>query len=142
MIFRKFFSKTKLIEHNELGTLKYVDDGESTYWEIMKYDKMSLACISGTEAGPCSAAIVAFSELISDPDKLFSLLDDKFLEIIKPEYDSISIKDVKVSFKLHSLTVDSSSKYEFGLLSDSKNIFVESFVRGNQITEIYKDVEF
>ena len=140
MIFKNFFKKSRSIQHPNLGELVFVDDGVGTYWEIIKYSDFALAAITGSDAGPTSRATSAFLDLIGNTDKLFTLINSEFLEIIKPEHEICEVSEVKQLFRLHSLTVESAEHYEVGFHSNSQDIFVELFVRDGTVKEIYKDV--
>ena len=66
-------------------------------------------------------------------------MNSLFFEKVFTKFGELNMHDVKNKFYIKSLTCSSKDKFEFGLHSTERDIFVELFCRNGVVTEVYID---
>ena len=143
---KKLFGQleTKKIQLEELGQFSYANDGKSEYWETEQPvsnlpDRFEFGAVSGTLEGPDIQALAAFRAFARNPEVLYSYLNDLFFSTLSEQFGELTINDIKKQFYLKSLSCTSEEDFEFGLHAKHRDIFVELFCRGGEVTEVHID---
>jgi len=142
----KLFSNKKAINLSvkDLGEFTYYKDKVDEYWETEKPvgklpNRFNFGAINGKLEGPDPEALEMFKYLSTNVDEIFNLVNSLFFEKVLSTFGELNIDDVKNKFFIKSLTCSSKNKFEFGLHSIERDIFVELFCRNGVVTEVHID---
>ena len=67
------------------------------------------------------------------------MLTEEFWVKARPHFKELTVDSICEEFYIKSISTSNEEDYEFGLHSRSKDIFIESFVRSGEITEVHID---
>lgn len=141
-----FKKKAKEVTDPSLGILRYTEDSEGPYWEVLETPsdtrnsvEIDFAAVAGTYDGPDPQAIAAFSSKIKRPQTLWGLIDDSFISLVAGDFYGLAPSNASDHFYLRSLTLESPQKFEVGFHARTKDIFVEIFIENGVVANVERD---
>ena len=150
--FSHLFSKPKpkpkpkppRMEIDGVGCFEFYKDKVDQYWQVEKPvldlpPKFDFGAIEGDANEMNADAFICFKKYAANPCALYKLLPDVFFSTASPHFDNLNIDNVEEEFYIKSLTTTGLDRFEFGLHSKSKDIFIEIFVREGEAKEVFLD---
>lgn len=145
-MFNIFKSKPSNISIQGLGELKYYKDKTDEYWTLIENYKdlknsidLNFCAIEGTSIETNGSATKIMMYLINNPNKIWELVDDKFIKLAAEDIIGIRVNSVNEHFYIRSIASTSEESYEIGFHAVNIDIFLEVFVRNGIVDSIEKD---